>query len=96
MQGERGNWGTLRIHWEDWGTLGKIRRITTFPKQNPIILVGTIPWRRYTPWCVAYFYTYIAAWTEGEFLSLGVNLLIGFCGLHQAEEILMGLGIPFH
>ena len=26
-----GNWGTLRIPREDWGTLGKIRGITTPP-----------------------------------------------------------------
>ncbi len=32
-----GNWGTLRIPREDWGTLGNIRGITTPPKQNPII-----------------------------------------------------------
>ena len=33
-----GNWGTLRIPREDWGTLGKIRGITTLPLQNPIKL----------------------------------------------------------
>ena len=27
----RGNWGTLRIPREDWGTLGKIKGITTLP-----------------------------------------------------------------
>ena len=31
----RGNWGTLRIPREDWGTLGKISGITT-PLKNPI------------------------------------------------------------
>ena len=32
-----GNWGTLRIPREDWGTLGKIRGITTpRPLKNPI------------------------------------------------------------
>ena len=36
-----GNWGTLRIRREDWGTLGKIRGITT-PLKNPINL-GKIP-----------------------------------------------------
>ena len=30
------NWGTLRIPREDWGTLGKIRGITTPPFKNPI------------------------------------------------------------
>ena len=30
------NWGTLRIPREDWGTLGKIRGITT-PLKNPIL-----------------------------------------------------------
>ena len=30
-----GNWGTLRIPREDWGTLGKIRGITTPPFKNP-------------------------------------------------------------
>ena len=28
--------------WEDWGTLGKIRGITTHPKQNPIISHGMV------------------------------------------------------
>ena len=32
-----GNWGTLRIPRENWGTLRKIRGITTPPGQNPII-----------------------------------------------------------
>ena len=27
----RGNWGTLRIPSEDWGTLGKMKGITTLP-----------------------------------------------------------------
>ena len=28
LKGGGGNWGTLRIPGEDWGTLGKIRGIT--------------------------------------------------------------------
>ena len=35
-----GNWGTLRIAREDWGTLGKIRGITT-PLKNPITIEKT-------------------------------------------------------
>ena len=45
-----GNWGTLRIPREHWRTLGKIRGITTPPKQNPTIFgtrrqKGQIYWR---------------------------------------------------
>ena len=35
-----GNWGTLRIPREDWGTLGKIRGITTPPLRILVILYG--------------------------------------------------------
>ena len=37
-----GNCGTLRIPREDWGTLGKIREITTHLK-NPIIYKDVSP-----------------------------------------------------
>ncbi len=34
------NWGTLRIPGEDWGTLGKIRGITTPGPLRILLLVG--------------------------------------------------------
>ena len=40
FKGGGGNWGTLRIPKEDWGTLGKIREpppLGTPPLNNPII-----------------------------------------------------------
>ena len=39
-RGGGGNWGTLRVPAEDWGTLGKIREpppLGTPPLNNPII-----------------------------------------------------------
>ena len=43
-----GNWGTVRIPREDWGTLGKIRGITT-PLKNPSICTSKHFVKVYTP-----------------------------------------------
>ena len=39
----RGNWGTLRIPREDWGTLGKIRGITTPPPLRNLLNMDAVP-----------------------------------------------------
>ena len=38
-----GNWGTLRIPRESWGTLGRIRRITTPPQRILLLLTQYYP-----------------------------------------------------
>ncbi len=60
--------GFLRIPREDWGTLGKIRGITTPPKQNPIIRSVGVHNGRWIVFCTS-SYGESAAFTIHELIT---------------------------